>query len=1017
MIKKLSQTDTISNLTNQFIQQLKATSFSGDIDISFSTRIVSSTDNSIYQETPQAVIFPKNAQDIQVACKLSNNKAFKTLSFGPRGGGTGTNGQSLTPGIVLDLSRHMRKIIDINIEESWVKVEAGVIKDQLNDFLKPYGYFFAPDLSTSNRATIGGMINTDASGQGSLVYGKTSDHVLALDAILVDGTEFSTHKMPLIQAQELAKESSTIGRLYHKVLNIGLDNRALILEKFPRLNRFLTGYDLENIFNSQLSEFDLGRVLTGSEGSLAIISHAKLNITPIANFKTLINIKYDSFDSALRNSPFLVAARATSVETVDSKILNLAKEDIIWHSVSDLITPVPGKQMQGLNMVEFNGNTQQEIDDKVKTLCSRLDQLMTEQKAGLIGYQLLTNREDILKIYAMRKKSVGLLGKTAGSKKPIAFAEDTAVPPESLADYIQEFRTLLDSYQLDYGMFGHVDAGVLHVRPALDMSDPKQEKLLRIISDEVVKLTAKYGGLMWGEHGKGYRSEYGPNFFGTTLFSKLREIKTVFDPHNKLNPGKICTPIASDSQLVSVDSQKRAWFDNEIPIDIKNSFDNAMNCNGNGLCFNYDEKSPMCPSYKVTKDRRFSPKGRASLMREWLRLQSAKGVDLIATENTINQQTNSIQDISAWFQKFRNSKAKASGEYDFSHEVKESMEECLACKACTTACPINVDVPTFRSRFLNYYHDVYARPVKDYFVGNIEQTAPIMSKFSKIINPLLKIQLTKNIIEKRIGYVDTPLLSEPSLSSQIKSKYDFNFENLQNLTDTEKSNTVLIVQDPFTSFYEAELVVSLITLIEKLNLTPVLLPFKPNGKPQHVKGFLKAFTKTAKNSADFLNQVSNLNIKMIGLDASLVMCYRDEYKTILKQQRGDFEVLLAHEWLQHQHFSQAENTDNTNFLLISHCTETTALPNSVNVWKNIFAQSNLTLNAISTGCCGMAGTYGHEAKNLDNSRALYDMSWKPVIEKNPKNIILATGFSCRSQVKRFEGFKPRHPIELLAEIL
>ncbi len=1017
MIKKLSQTDTISDLSKQYIQQLKEMPFAGDIDISFSTRIVSSTDNSIYQQTPQAVIFPKNAQDIQLACELADRQTFKSLSFGPRGGGTGTNGQSLTPGIVIDLSRHMRNIIEINVEESWVKVEAGVIKDQLNDFLQPYGYFFAPDTSTSNRATIGGMINTDASGQGSLVYGKTSDHVLALDAVLADGSALATTKMALSQAKELAKQSSTAGKLYHKVLNIGLDNRSLILEKFPRLNRFLTGYDLENIFNPQLTEFDLGRVITGSEGSLAIVTHAKLNITPIANFKTLINIKYDSFDSALRNSPFLVDARATSVETVDSKILNLAKGDIIWHSVAELITQVPGKDMQGLNMVEFNGETQQEIDDKVKTLCARLDQLMAEKKAGLIGYQLLTDRQDILKIYAMRKKSVGLLGKTTDRKKPIAFAEDTAVPPQHLADYIQEFRDLLDSYHLDYGMFGHVDAGVLHVRPALDMSDPQQEKLLRTISDQVVKLTAKYGGLMWGEHGKGYRSEYGPEFFGATLFSKLREIKTVFDPLNKFNPGKICTPIASDAQLVSVDSQKRAWFDKTIPTEVKTSFDNAMSCNGNGLCFNYDEKSPMCPSYKVTKDRRFSPKGRASLMREWLRLQSTNGVDLLATENALNQPTTPLQGIKTWYQKYRNSKAKTAGEYDFSHEVKQSMEECLACKACTTACPINVDVPTFRSRFLNYYHGVYSRPLKDYFVANIEQTAPLMSALAKVINPILSLNISKNIIKNTIGYVDTPLLSQPSLAAQLQAKYAFNFDHLKKLTAQQQAKTVLIVQDPFTSFYEAELVVSLITLIEKLELTPVLLPFKPNGKPQHVKGFLQAFTKTAKNAADFLNEVSALNIKMIGLDASLVMCYRDEYNTILKQQRGDFEVLLAHEWLQDQHFPSAQRQVDQHFVLLNHCTETTALPNAVNVWKNIFQQANLVLTSVNTGCCGMAGTYGHEAQNLDNSRALYNMSWRAVIDNNHGDSILATGFSCRSQVKRFAGFKPKHPIELLAQVL
>ncbi|MEC8208331.1 MAG: FAD-binding oxidoreductase, partial [Pseudomonadota bacterium] len=612
MIATISQQQVASELVANYLETIKKQGFNGDTDASFSTRLSLSTDNSVYQQVPQGVIFPKSAKDIQLAMQIASRDPFLSLTFGPRGGGTGTNGQSLTPGIVVDLSRYMREILEINVEENWVRVQTGVIKDQLNDFLRPYGFFFAPDLSTSNRATIGGMINTDASGQGSLVYGKTSDHVLGLTTYLVDGTEMSTTPMPIEKAKVIAEQNTTVGKLYKTVIDIGLDNRDAILEKFPRLNRFLTGYDLEHIFSDDLQTFDMSRLITGSEGSLGIVTEAKLNITPIAEFKTLINIKYDSFDSALRHSPFLVAANATSVETVDSKVLNLAREDIIWHSVSDLITDVENKDMQGLNMVEFNAVSPEDIKDKVESLCKLLDKCVEEQTNGVIGYQLTNDKADILKIYAMRKKSVGLLGNVKGNQKPLAFAEDTAVPPENLADFIVEFRELLDSHNLQYGMFGHVDAGVLHVRPALDMCDPEQEKLLRHISDEVVKLTAKYGGLMWGEHGKGYRSEYGPEFFGEHLFTQLRKIKAAFDPNNRVNPGKICTPIESKESLVSVDDQKRAWFDKQISIDVKTEFNNAMTCNGNGLCFNYDEKSPMCPSYKVTGDRRYSPKDRAS---------------------------------------------------------------------------------------------------------------------------------------------------------------------------------------------------------------------------------------------------------------------------------------------------------------------------------------------------------------------------------------------------------------------
>ncbi|MBQ4860374.1 FAD-binding oxidoreductase [Pseudoalteromonas sp. MMG013] len=1013
MIANINQQDTASELLNDYLNLIINNGFLGETDSSYATRLVTATDNSIYQNVPQAVIYPKNNKDIQTALHCAQQDPFLSLTFGPRGGGTGTNGQSLTPGIVIDLSRHMREIIEINVEEKWVKVQAGVIKDQLNDYLRPYGFFFAPDLSTSNRATIGGMVNTDASGQGSLVYGKTSDHVLGLKTYLVDGTELNTRKISIEKAQLIAAQEGRASQIYHQVIESCHSNRALILSKFPRLNRFLTGYDLENVFDNTLENFDLSRIITGSEGSLGVVTEAKLNITPIAPFKTLINIKYDSFDSALRNSPFLVSAQATSVETVDSKVLNLAKEDIVWHSVSDLITSVPGIEMQGLNMVEFNGETENEMDGKISSLCKELDKLIAHKQAGVIGYQLINDKADILKIYAMRKKAVGLLGNTKGKQKPLAFAEDTAVPPENLADFIVEFRALLDSHNLNYGMFGHVDAGVLHVRPALDMCDPEQEKLLRKISDQVVALTAKYRGLMWGEHGKGYRSEYGPEFFGEILFAELRKIKSAFDKNNRLNPGKICTPIESTEELVSVDSQKRAWFDKKINIKVRDSFENAMNCNGNGLCYNYDESSPMCPSYKVTKDRRHSPKGRASLIREWLRLQENANVNVIDVEKQLINKENDI----TWWERYLNTREKNKGQYDFSHEVKESMDECLACKACTTACPIKVDVPTFRSRFLNLYHSKYNRPLKDYLVSNIEKTAPILSKLGPVVNPIVQSKPTAYVIEKVFGYVDTPLLSTPTLVNRVNKKYLFDQTKLERMSETERENSVFIVQDPFTSFYEAELVSSCIEVIVALGINPILLPFLPNGKAQHVKGFLKEFKSTAKTACDFLNSLTDYKVPMIGLDASLVMVYRDEYKTLLGDLRGSFEVMLAHEWLEKQNWqsiSLTEASQKEHYTLLSHCTETTALPNASQIWKSIFSQLGVTLNTPVTGCCGMAGTYGHELQNQENSRSLYNMSWKPYVEKTAKGNLLSTGFSCRSQVKRYENRKPKHPIEFIA---
>lgn len=1012
MIAKLNPELALDASVVAFTKALQHAGFTGDIETSYGSRLAVATDNSVYQALPQAVLLPRSTDDLVIMTSLAQTSSFSHLKFSPRGGGTGTNGQALTEHIVVDLSRHMRQILELNVEQRWVRVQAGVIKDQLNAFLKPYGFFFAPDLSTSNRATIGGMINTDASGQGSLVYGKTSDHVLALKTVLIDGNVLNTRKMPLFEAEHRAEQPNSIGRIYRQVLDSCRNKRALILDKFPRLNRFLTGYDLEHVFNADLTEFDLSRIITGSEGSLGFVTEAKLNITPIAKYKCLVNIKYDSFESALRNSPFLVAAAATSVETVDSKVLNLARSDIVWHQVKDLITDVPGKEMQGLNIVEYNTESEQEIHDKIADLTARLDQAIEQQQGGIIGYQLTYDAAAINAIYTMRKKAVGLLGNTAGNHKPVAFAEDTAVPPENLADFILEFRALLDAHGLHYGMFGHVDAGVLHVRPALDLYDPEQERLLRTISDQVVALTAKYGGLMWGEHGKGYRSEYGPAFFGEELFTELRKIKAAFDPRNRVNPGKICTPYQSHDALVSVDGQKRAWFDRQIPVAVRESFDSSMNCNGNGLCFNYEESSPMCPSSKVTKDRRHSPKGRAGLMREWLRLQQQAGEDILQTEQRLLKEG---QNISSIWQKIKNTLAKRQGEADFSHEVMEAMEGCLACKACAGQCPIKVDVPSFRARFLQLYHSRYLRPAKDYVVANIERTAPLLAKAPKLVNFFLGQRWLQKGLEHGVGYVDTPLLSVPTLAQRLEGRYRFSFDKLNALTAEERQRTVLLVQDPFTSFYEAELVADALQLLEKLGYRPLLLPFLPNGKPEHVKGFLKQFAATAATAAAFFNQLNQYQLPLLGLDASLVLVYRDEYVKALGKARGDFQVLLMQEWLVQQSLPKVAQAQ--QFSLLAHCTEKTALPASEKHWQQIFMQMGLELKPVSVGCCGMAGTYGHEKQQLENSKALFELSWRAPVTQLGNERILVTGFSCRSQVKRLVGDKPRHPLQALLAAL
>ncbi|RTR38070.1 FAD-binding oxidoreductase [Shewanella canadensis] len=1013
-LPKLSHEQTLEPVYLAFLAALEQSDFTGDIDKRYSARLAQATDNSVYQFLPQAVIYPRSQKDVRLVLMLATNAEFSQVVFSARGGGTGTNGQALTHGLVLDLSRYLNKVIEINPEEAWVRVEAGVVKDALNDALRPHGYFFSPDLSTSNRATMGGMVNTDASGAGSLVYGKTSDHVIGLSSVLYDGSVLDTYSITPKELENVdAVTSNPLGQtLLTSIANICSEKRPLIESRFPKLNRFLTGYDLKNVWNDELTEFNLSRILTGSEGTLAVITEAKLNITPLPSVRMMVNIKYDSFESALRHAPELVKAKATVVETIDSKVLNLAQQDIIWHSVSELIKDVPGSAIDGLNMVEFAGE-REEVEAKVAALTSALETQIDESVGGLLGFQVTKDKQSINMIYAMRKKAVGLLGAAKGRRKPLAFAEDTAVPPEKLADFIMEFRALLDSHQLQYGMFGHVDAGVLHVRPALDMCDVDDERLLKTVSDQVAELTLKYGGLMWGEHGKGVRGEYGPSVFGEELYGVLEEVKGLFDPKNKLNPGKLVAPKGTGALIYNVDSVKRGSFDRQIPIETREAFPDVMNCNGNGLCFNYSAYSPMCPSFKVTGDRVQSPKGRAGLMREWLRLLESEGVDVEALAKAKPL---------GWLQRTQNT-LKASREYDYSHEVMESLKGCLACKACTSQCPVKVDVPKFRAQFFNIYYQRYLRPVKDYLVAGIEESLPLMAMAPRLTNVVSQNPVSQWVIKRSLGYVDAPALSVPTLKQRLDGYAcrGYDLESLQNIPQGERQNYVLVVQDPFNSFYEADTVYHFIKLIEKLGLKPVLLPFKPNGKPIHIKGFLSKFAKTAQSSADFLTQVYELNMPMVGVDPAMVLCYRDEYREVLGDRCGDFNVKLSNEWLLEAiaHCDKLTVTQGAvnEFTWFSHCTESTAKPNTATEWKKIFSHFGAKLETVSLGCCGMAGTYGHEAENQERSRELFSMSWEQTLKSLPSEQVLVSGYSCRSQVKRFGGFKPRHPVQALLALL
>lgn len=1015
MIPKLNQVSETQSLYLSFLQALQSRGFKGDINPDYANRTVLSTDNSIYQVLPQGVVYPKDIEDLMLLCKLSQESPFNKVVLSARGGGTGTNGQSLTDGLVVDTSKHMNQILEINHAERWVRVQAGVVKDQLNAALRPFGLFFAPELSTSNRATIGGMINTDASGQGSCLYGKTRDHVLETASVLLDGSVLHAGPLNAEQLEALCEQQDQAGLIHRLLDNIGKVHKEQIAAHFPKLNRCLTGYDLAHIHDAS-GRLNVNNILCGSEGTLAFIAEAKLNVMPIPKYAALVIVQYNDFQSALRDAKGLMSAKPSSIETIDSKVLLLAKNDIIWHDVASFF-PGDADNLQGLNLVEFTDDDEARLEQRVQRLSNALDK--RKGAASCVGHSTAWGDDAVKRVWAMRKKAVGLLGNTQGEARPIPFIEDTAVPPENLAEFIRELRQLLDSHHLDYGMFGHVDAGVLHVRPAIDMKDPQQEKLVRTISDKVVELTQKYHGLFWGEHGKGVRSEYAPSFFGE-LYPLLQRIKAAFDPHNQLNPGKIATP-SNAHQLLKIDGvETRGQLDRQIPVQTWQGFREAVYCNGNAACYNWNFHDAMCPSWKGTRERIHSPKGRASLMREWLRLVNAAGYDPVAALQSTKPLKQRLSDFP---EKFRSSRAKRRGEYDFSHEVLNAMEGCLACKSCAGQCPVKVDVPTFRSQFLNLYYTRYFRPLKDYMVGMLEYTLPAASLAPRLYNAATQSKPGKWILDNWIGFVDAPKLSGPGLKSLAK-KMQIPFattKSLANINAQEKRKTVILVQDAFTSYFEAKMVVDVILLLRRLGFTPMLAPFKANGKPLHVHGFLHRFKQTAQANANHLSALAAHEIPLVGIDPAMTLTYRSEYKQMLGPDATP-QVSLLQEWLaEHaRYLSSRKNLFKAGgkFKLLPHCTEKTNAPASGEAWQTVFAALGQTLEIVAVGCCGMSGTYGHEKKQRETSAKIFEQSWRgAVMAKENQNRVAATGYSCRSQTKREAFIRIPHPLQLLTQQL
>ena len=993
-IPRLAPADGLKGTYRDFIEAVRQAGFRGDVATDYAARLICATDNSVYQILPQAVLFPRDSADVQLVATLLTDPLFRGVTVTPRGGGTGTNGQSLTDGVVLDLSRHMNRILELDLEAGWIRVQPGVVLDQLNAHLAPHGVFFAPNLSPSSRATLGGMISTDAAGKGSRVYGKTSDHVLSLDAVFLGGTRWRAEPLDASRLAEAQQREDIVGRVHQTIHDIVREKAQVIDEVFPTLRRFMTGYNLAKVYDAQRERFDLTYFLAGSEGTLGVLVEAKLKITKIPSHTRLVLVKYQRFEDALASAEFLVERAPSAIETVDETIMNLAREDAIFHRIRDFVEDVGSVPVAAVNLVEFQGTDVATVDAQVAELVAEIEETLGQDGCP-VGYYLADGKEEMSALWALRKKGVGLLGNFPGAKQPVAFVEDTVVHPSRLRAYIERFRDILDAEGVRYGMFGHVDVGCLHVRPALDLKDEADQARFRRISDKVCDLVHEFGGVIWGEHGKGMRSEYSPRFFGP-LFEDLRRIKAVFDPHNQLNPGKLATAAGTQLALVSVDSPMRGSFDTQIDEATQARFSVALKCNGNGACFDYSFDHVMCPSSKITRDRVHSPKGRAGVLREWLRLLAVRGVDA-SREASGALVTAPLRVLTrrwrGWF-----------GRRDYSHEVYDAMGGCLSCKACATQCPIKVDIPMMKADFLDLYHTRYPRPARDLMVGALEDTAPWVARFPRLANLLGQNRLTRALL-RLLGIVDPPAFASPSLQKR-----------LARLPVVTGGDRVMLVQDAFTSYFDPDAFCGVHLLLQRLGFAVETAPFVANGKALHVKGMLARFRRQAQRTSTRMRTWAE-SAPLVGVEPAVNLVYEDEYPHALGSDPG-YRVMDVAEFLEARLESlPVLQHSGPTFKLFGHCTERTANPKAMERWQRLFEALGVTLEVIEVGCCGMCGFYGHEAEHVEESKGIFAESWAKRLKGLHPDEVLATGYSCRSQVKRCAGFRPRHPAEALAALL
>ncbi|WP_299550952.1 FAD-binding and (Fe-S)-binding domain-containing protein [Seonamhaeicola sp.] len=959
-----------------------STQLKGDLFFDDLHKSIYATDASVYRKIPLAVAFPKDKEDIKKLIAFAHDNETTLI---PRTAGTSLAGQCVGDGMVVDVSKYFTNILEFDEAEKTVTVEPGIIRDELNNFLEPYGLFFSPNTSTSNRCMIGGMVGNNSSGSTSIKYGVTRDKVLELKTILSDGSEATFNSLTKDALDEKLQGESLENSIYKTLFN-ELSNpevQAEIHKEFPNktIHRRNTGYAVDAFLDSNtkdgLSEnINVAKLLCGSEGTLAFTTAIKLQLDELPPKKEVFVIPhFKSVQESLEATVIAMKHNLYSCELLDKTILDCTKNNREQLKNRFFINGDP----EAILMLELRAGS----DAELETLTNDLIRDLKDNNLGYAYPRLY--KEDIKKAIALRKAGLGLLGNIVGDSKAVACIEDTAVDLQDLPNYIGEFTSMMDGYGQKAVYYAHAGAGEIHLRPILNLKDSKDVVLFREITTQTAKLVKKYKGSFSGEHGDGIvRAEFLALMIGQRNYELLRRIKHAFDPDNVFNQGKIVDAFPMDQSLRYEVDRKEPTINTILDFsDSEGLLRAAEKCNGSGDCRKpVSTGGTMCPSYRATKNEKDTTRARANVLREFL--------------------TNSD---------------KANR---FNHEeLKQVFDLCLSCKACASECPSNVDVASFKAEFLYQYQKENPPSFKIKMMANNVRYSQKGSVFPGLTNALLNTRVSKNILgihsERSI----------PKLAAVTFRKWYAKHKDNYTENQFDKGAVYLFV-DEFTNYYDVQIGIDTFGLLSKLGYKVNIVSHEESGRSFISKGFLDKAKQIADKNVSAFSQLISDKTPLIGIEPSAILSFRDEYLRLAENKTAARSIskwaFTIEEFIKKEASKGniSENQFNDESLTIKihgHCHQK-ALSSTEPTFFMLNLPRNYAVSIINSGCCGMAGSFGYEKEHYQVSMQVGEDTLFPKIRNMEEHVVIgAAGTSCRHQIKDGTNRNAKHPVSILKEAL